>query len=150
MTAFNINGNWKGILIGGSVVLLVITILIVVIVILVRKHKQKTVPLPEETSWGKSLSPSQSEAIQRIAKGLYDDMEGPNILTRNEDIYLEYNATDGVVFVGVANYFAEKYGNGENLAQWIDSEWYGLSSPTCKAIISAIMKRLEQYGITAK
>lgn len=141
--------NWKGILIGSSVLLLVIIVLVVVIVVIVRKRKQQAAALPENTDWGKGLSASESETIQRIAKGLYDEMKGIQFWSRNIEIYREYAATSDRIFVGVANHFADKYGNGENLAQWMDSEAYGWTSIETRGIVTGIMQRLEKFGITA-
>lgn len=137
----------KGILIGSAVLITVVAVLIIVIVILNRKRKAETTALPQETDWGRTLTENESATIERIAKGLYDEMKGLNWLSRNKAIYDEYNATNDRIFVGVANYFAQAYGNGENLAQWMKNEVYSWSSFQTDGVAQAIINRLAQHGI---
>lgn len=137
----------KGILIGSAIALVVIVALIVVIVIISRKKKTESAPLPMETDWGKTLTESESATIKRIADALYQDMKGLNVFSRNHAIYTEYNNTNDRVFVGVANYFAEVYGNGESLAQWIKDEAYSWLSYQTEGLTDAIIARLAQHGI---
>ena len=137
----------KGILIGSAVLVTVIAVLIIVVIILNRKRKAEIAVLPQETDWGKTLTESESAIIERIAKGLYDEMKGLNWFSRNKAIYDEYNATSDRIFVGVANYFAQVYGNGENLAQWMKSEVYSWASIQTDGVAQAIINRLAQHGI---
>lgn len=137
----------KGVLIGSAVVLVVLMVLIIVIVVLARKKKTETVPLPSETDWGRALTESESATIKRIADGLYNDMKGLNVFKRNYDIYVEYNNTNDKIFVGVANYFAQTYGNGESLAQWMKDEVYSWTSYQTDGLADAIIARLAQHGI---
>lgn len=137
----------KGVLIGSAVVLVVLMVLIIVIVVLARKKKTETVPLPSETDWGRALTESESATIKRIADGLYNDMKGLNVFKRNYDIYVEYNNTNDKIFVGVANYFAQTYGNGESLAQWMKDEAYSWTSYQTDGLADAIIARLAQHGI---
>lgn len=137
----------KGVLIGSAVVLVVLMVLIIVIVVLARKKKSETVPLPSETDWGRALTESESATIKRIADGLYNDMKGLNVFKRNYDIYVEYNNTNDKIFVGVANYFAQTYGNGESLAQWMKDEAYSWTSYQTDGLADAIIARLAQHGI---
>lgn len=137
----------KGVLIGSAVVLVVLMVLIIVIVVLARKKKIDTVPLPSETDWGRTLTESESTTIKRIADGLYNDMKGLNVFKRNYDIYVEYNNTNDKIFVGVANYFAQAYGNGESLAQWMKDEAYSWTSYQTDGLADAIIARLAQHGI---
>ena len=137
----------KGVLIGSAVVLVVLMVLIIVIVVLARKKKSETVPLPSETDWGRALTESESATIKRIADGLYNDMKGLNVFKRNYDIYVEYNNTNDRIFVGVANYFAQTYGNGESLAQWMKDEAYSWTSYQTDGLADAIIARLAQHGI---
>lgn len=137
----------KGVLIGSAVVLVVLMVLIIVIVVLARKKKIETVPLPSETDWGRALTESESATIKRIADGLYNDMKGLNVFKRNYDIYVEYNNTNDKIFVGVANYFAQTYGNGESLAQWMKDEAYSWTSYQTDGLADAIIARLAQHGI---
>ena len=137
----------KGVLIGSAVVLVVLMVLIIVIVVLARKKKSETVPLPSETDWGRALTESESATIKRIADGLYNDMKGLNVFKRNYDIYVEYNSANDKIFVGVANYFAQTYGNGENLAQWMKDEAYSWTSFQTDGLADAIITRLAQHGI---
>lgn len=137
----------KGVLIGSAVVLVVLMVLIIVIVVLARKKKSETVPLPSETDWGRALTESESATIKRIADGLYNDMKGLNVFKRNYDIYVEYNNTNDKIFVGVANYFAQTYGNGESLAQWMKDEVYSWTSYQTDGLADAIIARLAQHGI---
>lgn len=137
----------KGVLIGSAVVLVVLMVLIIVIVVLARKKKIETVPLPSETDWGRALTESESATIKRIADGLYNDMKGLNVFKRNYDIYVEYNNANDKIFVGVANYFAQTYGNGESLAQWMKDEVYSWTSYQTDGLADAIIARLAQHGI---
>ena len=137
----------KGVLIGSAVVLVVLMVLIIVIVVLARKKKIETVPLPSETDWGRALTESESATIKRIADGLYNDMKGLNVFKRNSDIYVEYNNANDKIFVGVANYFAQTYGNGESLAQWMKDEAYSWTSYQTDGLADAIIARLAQHGI---
>lgn len=137
----------KGVLIGSAVILVVLMVLIIVIVVLARKKKSETVPLPSETDWGRALTESESATIKRIADGLYNDMKGLNVFKRNYDIYVEYNNTNDKIFVGVANYFAQTYGNGESLAQWMKDEAYSWTSYQTDGLADAIIARLAQHGI---
>lgn len=137
----------KGVLIGSAVVLVVLMVLIIVIVVLARKKKIETVQLPSETDWGRALTEGESATIKRIADGLYNDMKGLNVFKRNYDIYVEYNNANDKIFVGVANYFAQTYGNGESLAQWMKDEAYSWTSYQTDGLADAIIARLAQYGI---
>ena len=137
----------KGVLIGSAVVLVVLMVLIIVIVVLARKKKIETVPLPSETDWGRALTESESATIKRIADGLYNDMKGLNVFKRNYDIYVEYNNANDKIFIGVANYFAQTYGNGESLAQWMKDEAYSWTSYQTDGLADAIIARLAQHGI---
>lgn len=137
----------KHILIGGAVVLALIVALVVVIIILSRRKKAQTVVLPQQTDWGKTLTNEESATVKRIADALYDDMKGLNIFSRNEAIYTEYNNTNDRIFVAVANYFAEVYGKGETLAQWIKSEMYSWSSFKTSGLADGIIARLASLGI---
>ncbi len=143
------SSGWQKPLIISATVLIIVIIVVIVVVHLIRKSKQAKAALPEQTDWGSSLTEAESADIQRITNALYQDMKGANVFSRNVDIYTEYAATSDRVFVGVANYFAEKYGDGENLAQWMDSEYYGWTSIECKGKVQAIMSRLASHGITA-
>jgi len=105
--------------------------------------------LPADTNWGSSLSSTESEEIARHAKALYDDMKGVNFWTRDISIYTNYLATSDRVFVGVANYFYDKYGSGENLAQWINSEVWGWSATANTDVINSIVERLNKFKIYA-
>lgn len=137
----------KGVLIGSAVAMVVLMVLIIVIVVLARKKKTETVPLPSETDWGRALTESESATIKRIADGLYNDMKGLNVFKRNYDIYVEYNNANDKIFVGVANYFAQAYGNGESLAQWMKDEVYSWISYQTDGLADAIIARLAQHGI---
>jgi hypothetical protein len=139
--------KYKGIIIGSAVIMLIITVLVCVIIILSRKKQAETIPLPAETDWGKALSDSESATIKRIADALHDDMNGLNLFNRNHAIYVEYNNTSDRIFVGVANYFAQVYGNGETLAQWIKGEGYSWLSFQTEGVADAIIARLSQNGI---
>ncbi len=128
-----------------SIVMASLLAIVLVIYFIVKKSKDVgTVALPKETEWGKTLTDYQSDQIARIAKGLYEDMKGYNAWGHSSSIYEEYAATDDVIFVGVANYFAEKYGKGENLAKWLDDEVFFTLSST----VDAIKSRLASFNIT--
>ncbi len=137
----------QGILIGSAVLLAVIIILVIVVVVLVRKKKAQTTVLPQQTNWGKTLTDEESDTIKRIADALYEDMKGLNVFNRNEAIYVEYNNSNDRIFVGVANYFAQVYGNGESLAQWMKDEVYSWTSLATSGLTDGIIARLATFGI---
>lgn len=138
----NTNVKTMAIIAGGSVFLL--ALIGVIAYFLGRKSaKAQTVDLPEATDWGASLTASESADIERLAKALHDDMDGLN-LSHDGNIYTEYAATTDRVFVGVANYFAEKYGAGENLAQWIAGETFAAAK---LVTANQIRERLAKFGI---
>lgn len=143
------SSGWQKPLIISVTVLIIVVILVIVTVHLIRKSKQAKAALPEQTDWGSSLTAAESADIQRITDALYQDMNGVNVFSRNVQIYTEYAATSDRIFVGVANYFADKYGDGKNLAEWMDSEYYGWTSIQCKGKVESIMQRLASHGITA-
>ena len=128
----------KKTLIIGSAILGTV-LLIVLVIYFVKKKDVETVVLPKETDWGRDLTDFQSEQIARLAKLLYEDMKGWNAWGHSSQVYEEYAATDDVIFVGVANYFAEKYGKGENLAKWLDDEQFFTLSSTVDAIKSRLL-----------
>lgn len=132
-------------MIGGAAVLLVIVILIIVITVLAKKAKRDLVGLPKDTNWGSSLNDVENDTVVRLTDSLYHDMKGWNLTGHNKSIYQEYNNTTDKVFVAVANYFAEKYGEGENLAQWIKDESYSFHNLT-----DSIISRLSKFGVIAK
>ncbi len=104
--------------------------------------------VPNETDWGKELSNTESVDIQFHARRLYDDMNGLNV-TRDISVYSSYLATTDRIFVGTANYFFENYGDGENLATWIDDENFYLTSlSTGEDVKKSILDRLAENKIT--
>ena len=135
--------NKKTIIIG-SAVLVAVVLVIVVVSIVSNNRKVALVKMPKDTDWGRELTDVESEKVVRIADALYNDMSGWNIMGHNKYIYQEYNSVSDKVFVGVANYFAEKYGKGDNLAKWIKDEAFAWSSLT-----DSIINRLATFGITA-
>lgn len=127
-----------------SIVMAALLTIVLIIYFIVKKSKDAgTVALPKETDWGRSLTDYQSDQIARIAKSLYEDMKGYNAWGHNSSIYEEYAATDDIIFVGVANYFADKYGKGENLAKWLDDEVFF----TLQSTVDAIKSRLASFNI---
>ncbi len=135
--------NNKNLLIGGAVLLLIV-VLVIVIVVIARKKKIEKVPLPQETDWGRVLTDVEQAQVVRLTDALYQDMKGWNIGGHDKAIYQEYSTTSDKVFVAVANYFGEKYGNGESLAQWMYDEAYAWS-----ALTDGILKRLAGFGFIA-
>lgn len=120
--------------------------LLIVVIVLLCKRRGATTAMPNELDWGSSFSEAESNDIYRIAKALYEDMDGLS-MNHNNAVYTEYAATSDRVFVGVANYFAERWGKGDNLATWLDGEVYAASN---KATVKTILARLNAYGITPK
>lgn len=133
----------KRTLIIGSVAVVAVLLIALLIYFIAKKDDVETVVLPNETDWGRSLTEFQSDQIARLAKLLYEDMKGWNAWGHSSHVYEEYAATDDVIFVGVANYFAEKYGKGENLAKWLDDEQFFTLSST----VDAIKSRLASFNI---
>lgn len=103
---------------------------------------------PNDTDWGKTLTASESEEVKKHAKLLYEDMHGWLFSIHKPDIYSDYLATSDRIFVATANYFKDNYGNGENLAQYIDGEVFIVSDfYKTSEIAKEIIKRLEKFGI---
>jgi len=104
--------------------------------------------IPAETDWGRELTQSESEAAQTHAKKLYEDMKGLNFWQRDMKIYSDYLASSDRVFVAAANYFDDNYGDGDNLAQWIDDESYTATNfKDAQKIADSIIERLAKFGI---
>ena len=106
--------------------------------------------IPAETDWGRELTQSESEAAQTHAKKLYEDMKGLNFWQRDMKIYSDYLASSDRVFVAAANYFDDNYGDGDNLAQWIDDESFTATNlKDAQKIADSIIERLAKFGIIA-
>ena len=120
--------------------------LLILVIVLLCKRRGSATAMPNELDWGDSLSESESNDIYRIAKALYEEMDGLSMF-HNNAIYNEYASTSDRVFVGVANYFEQRWGDGDNLATWLDSEVYDAKT---KATVKTILARLNGYGITPK
>lgn len=106
--------------------------------------------VPDETNWSSGLTTSEKALVKENADALYKDMNGWNVKRRDTSIYTKYLATSDKVFVETAKYFEEKYGNGENLAQWIDGENFFLTNYLeLSKTIDKIIERLEKFGIKA-
>ena len=136
----------RKVMIAGIITLVVIAVIILVVVLIIKRKKAvKSVPLPSETNWGQSLTINEQADIIRISDGLYQEMKGVAIFGHDMDIYKEYLNTSDRVFVGVANYFYEKYGGGKNLANWIKEEVFIVNS-----IPNAILARLLKFNITSE
>ncbi len=103
--------------------------------------------LPMQTTWGNGLTESESLQIQQFAEALYQDMKGLNWWSRNIGLYAQYLGTPDRIFVGTANYFYDNYGNGENLATWINDEVFSWNSFGMSEEIDAILSRLAKHGI---
>ncbi len=106
--------------------------------------------IPAATDWGRELTLSESEAAQTHAKKLHEDMKGLNIWSRDMKIYSDYLASSDRVFVAAANYFDDNYGDGDNLAQWIDDESFTATNlQDAQKIADSIIERLAKFGIIA-
>ena len=138
------NINPKDILIGSAVILGIVAVFIIVMVLIKKFSKVKNVALPKDTNWGRSLTDVEQDQVIHLADALHYDMNGWNVWGHDSSIYREYSMTSDKVFVATANYFAEKYGDGENLAQWIKDEAFTFSSLT-----ESIISRLQKFGIYA-
>ena len=132
----------KDIMIGSAIILGVIAVFVIVIVLVKKFAKVQEVALPKDTNWGRALTDVEEAQVIRLADALYSDMNGWNIFGHERSIYQEYAMTTDKVFVATANYFASKYGNGENLAQWLKDESFAFSSLT-----DSIISRLQKFGI---
>ena len=135
----------RKIIIAGLVTLGVVALVILFTILIIKRRKAvKSVALPSETTWGSTLSVAEESDIIRISDGLYQEMKGWAIFGHDMDIFEEYLTTSDRVFVGVANYFYEKYGGGKNLAKWIKAEYFWSNS-----IPDAILARLIKFNITS-
>ncbi len=104
--------------------------------------------VPSETDWGQELTNTESVDIQSHARRLYDDMDGLNFM-RDISVYSSYLATTDRVFVGAANFFFENYGDGENLATWLEDEsFYFTSLSTGLDVKKSVLERLAKNNIT--
>lgn len=137
--------NPKDIMIGSAVILGIIAVFVIVMVLIKKFSKVQNVALPKDTNWGRTLTDVEEEQVIRLADALHFDMNGWNIWGHDKSIYQEYSMTTDKVFVATANYFASKYGDGENLAQWIKKEAFTFSSLT-----DSIISRLQKFGINAQ
>ena len=131
-----------------SIIIVILIALIITLYFVGRKQGKKAATegnrgkLPQETDWGQTLTEVENSDIKRLTLAIYDDLKGWNILGHNRLVYKEYLLADDRTFVGVANYFADQY--GENLAKWIDDDKFTFSE-----ITDAILARLAKHGITA-
>lgn len=136
-----------------SIIVVILIALIITLYFVGRKQGKKAATegnkgkLPQETDWGNTLTDVEGAEIKRIAEALYADMKGVNMFTRNSSIYYEYNRSSDRVFVGVANYFADQY--GESLAKWMDDESYSWLSFELQGVVDSILARLATHGIKA-
>lgn len=137
--------NPRDIIIGSSVILGIVAVFIIVMVLIKKFSGVKEVALPRDTNWGKSLTDVEEDQVIRLADAMHFDMNGWNIWGHDQSIYQEYAMTSDKVFVATANHFAAKYGEGENLAQWIKDEAFTFSSLT-----DGIISRLQKFGIYAE
>lgn len=129
-----------------SIIVVILIALIITLYFVGRKQGKKSATegtkgkLPNETDWGQTLTEVENQDIKRITKALYEDMKGWNITGHDKTIYEEYLTVDDRTFVGVANYFADQY--GESLASWINDEAF-----TFHNVTDSILSRLASYGI---
>lgn len=107
--------------------------------------------LPEETDWGKgqNLTPTEILQIKHFADALFEDMDGINWFSRDVQLYREYLASSDRVFVGTANYFFDNYGRGDNLAVWLDKEWFKWQDLSSDQLKKSVVQRLAEHGIKA-
>jgi hypothetical protein len=132
-----------------GIAILVVVIVVVVVYYVGKKSgkEDETVALPSATDWGKSLTEAENNEIKKHAEALYSDMKGIKLGIRDESTYNSYLASSDRVFVGTANYFAEKYGEGENIATWFDNESYNFLNIKLKERVKTILSRLSGFGI---
>ncbi len=103
--------------------------------------------LPQNTDWGASLTDIEATDIQNTARNLHQDMKGLNF-SRDISIYTNYLSKPERIFVGVANFFYNNYGSGDNLAKWIKKEnFYWTSLVAGKEIKTQLLEKLASYGI---
>lgn len=147
--------NTKQLTITLSVALLLIALSLTITYYVARRQGKKLASvgnkgkLPDATDYGKSLSGSESQLAVQHATALYKDMKGVNIFSRDARIYTDYLATTDRVFVATANYFADNYGDGQNLAQWIKGEQFWFTNFDLQDTTQSILTRLQSHGITA-
>ena len=137
--------NPKDIMIGSAVILGIVAVFVIVMVLIKKFTKVQDVELPKDTDWGRTLTDVEQDQVMRLADALHFDMNGWNIWGHDRSIYQEYSMTTDKVFVATANYFASKYGDGENLAQWLKDEAFAFS-----ALTDSIISRLQKFGIYAQ
>lgn len=140
--------NLKAYLIGTGILFIVIVVVAIYFYQTGKNKYDKSVDLPEQTDWGKTLTTDEANEIKRHAAALYKDMKGLNLMPRKPEVYNDYLASSDRIFVGTANYFVKNYGEGETLAQWIKSENYTATNLNqLTATIDAILARLAKHGI---
>lgn len=88
---------------------------------------------------------TEKATVKRLAKSLYADMNGVSLLiNRDTKTYNEYLATSDKIFEATAKYFETNYGLGDNLATWLNNEFYtGTLSDTVSKIINRLMTSFE-------
>lgn len=134
-----------------------ITIIVVVLVIYFwgkrsGKTESTTTDLPKDTDWGKNnLTAEESTKIQSLAVRLHNEMKGLSLIANN-DLWDELMYSSDRVFVGVYNYFNQKYeleGKG-TLRDWLEDEvsvdLYVYKS-TFSAYKDAVLRRMDSLNI---
>lgn len=139
----------KYIIISASIIVVIVAVALI-FYFKGKKTGNNIATLPDQTQWGKDLTDQETTEIKQHAQDLYKDMKGLNFMPRDASVYTSYLASSDRVFVGVANYFAENYGAGENLADWIDSESYTATNIGLQTTIDSIITKLAKFGIIAK
>ncbi len=139
----------KYIIISASIIVVIVAVALI-FYFKGKKTGNNIATLPGQTQWGKDLTDQESTEIKQHAQNLYKDMKGLNFMPRDASVYTSYLASSDRVFVGAANYFAENYGAGENLADWIDSESYTATNIGLQTTIDSIITKLAKFGIIAK
>lgn len=115
------------------------------------KNSQNQGKVPSETDWGKDahLTSAESQQASLLAKRLFEAMDGVQF-TRDRKPFVEYLAANDRIFVATANTFYNNYGNGKNLAQWIDGEFLEFTKIGLGTTGDNIIKRLATFGIKVK
>ena len=130
-------------------------IILILIVYYIGKGKGTIKPneLPDDTSWGGSLTPEQSTNVRALSRRLYKDMDSYMVSVgwtqRDKEAYFQLLGLSDTLFVAVYNDFNDLYfdkGKG-TLTQWIDDENFVLTHGASGDVKDAIMLRMQKLNL---
>ncbi len=132
---------------------IIIAVVVVIIIALVYFQGKaagtiKQVKLPNDEPGMKNLTDAEATQVREIARSLYEEMKGVNLLSRDPEPYDKLSKLSDTLFVAVYNDFNKNYGNGETLYAWMDGEYYLAHSFYLSGLVSnVIMPRMQKLNL---